>query len=108
MVAIGQTVSTRLDCPYHNWRMDMSQRLALLLTTGVSAFMLVTAGAVAGRVTNTQAAPTATAVPTEDLTALLQEREAAYSSALVSGYIGGQVGRGQADLGHRGAEFFSR
>ncbi|OGO66863.1 MAG: hypothetical protein A2Z37_08485 [Chloroflexi bacterium RBG_19FT_COMBO_62_14] len=60
----------------------MSQRLALLLTTGMSAFMLVTAGAVAGRVTNAQAAPTATAVPTEDLNALLQDREAAYRQLL--------------------------
>ena len=60
----------------------MSQRFALLLSTGVSAFMLVTAGAVAGRVTNTQAAQTATAVPTEDLTVLLQEREAEYRQLL--------------------------
>jgi len=60
----------------------MNQRLALLLTTGLSTFLLVTAGAVAGRVTQTEAPASASAVATEDLVAALQEREAAYQQLL--------------------------
>jgi uncharacterized membrane protein YkoI len=62
--------------------MIMNQRLALLLATGLSTFLLVTGGAVAGRVSGTQAAPTPTAVPTEDIVALLQQREAEYQRLL--------------------------
>jgi len=60
----------------------MNQHLALLLATGLSTFLLVTGGAIAGRVTQTQATATPTAVPTEDIVALLQAREAEYQQLL--------------------------
>lgn len=60
----------------------MNQRLALLLATGLSTFLLVTGGAVAGRVTQVEATATPTAVPTEDIVALLQARELEYEQLL--------------------------
>jgi uncharacterized membrane protein YkoI len=60
----------------------MNQRLALLIATGLSTFLLVTGGAIAGRVTQAQDTPTPTAVPTEDVMALLQAREAEYQQLL--------------------------
>jgi uncharacterized membrane protein YkoI len=60
----------------------MNQRLALLIATGLSTFLLVTGGALAGRLTQAPPAPTSTAVPTEDALALLQERDAAYQQLL--------------------------
>ena len=60
----------------------MNQRLALLIATGLSTFLLVTGGAIAGRITQAQDTPTPTAVPTEDVMALLQAREAEYQQLL--------------------------
>lgn len=60
----------------------MNQRMALLLATGLSTFLLVTGGAIAGRVTETPPAPTPTAIPTEDIVAVLQQREAEYQRLL--------------------------
>jgi uncharacterized membrane protein YkoI len=60
----------------------MNQRLALLLATGLSTFLLVTGGAIAGRVTQAEATATPTAIPTEDIVALLQERELQYQQLL--------------------------
>jgi uncharacterized membrane protein YkoI len=60
----------------------MNQRLALLLATGLSTFLLVTGGAIAGRVTQAEATLTPTVAPTEDIVALLQEREAQYQQLL--------------------------
>jgi uncharacterized membrane protein YkoI len=60
----------------------MNQRLALLIATGLSTFLLVTGGAIAGRVTQAQDTPTPTAVPTEDVMAMLQQREAEYQQLL--------------------------